>query len=145
MKNQLTEHFSLDELIRSTTATTRGICNMPYQAAIDNLQNLCQRVLEPLRQWAGVPVKISSGYRCRELNKAVGGVRTSQHTKVRPAGAGSTGSESTVPSTSSSGNTQAAKPGSTSPAVATKTRTANKSSNKKLAITQTVVASSCIL
>ena len=47
MKNQLTEHFSLDELIRSTTATTRGICNMPYQAAIDNLQNLCQR---PIRR-----------------------------------------------------------------------------------------------
>ena len=62
MKNQLTEHFSLDELIRSNTATTRGICNMPYQAAIDNLQNLCQRVLEPLRQWAGVP-DIATGKR----------------------------------------------------------------------------------
>ena len=85
MKNQLTEHFSLDELIRSNTATTRGICNMPYQAAIDNLQNLCQRVLEPLRQWAGVPVKISSGYRCRELNKAVGGVKNSQHIKGEAA------------------------------------------------------------
>ena len=136
MKNQLTEHFSLDELIRSNTAITRGICNMPYQAAIDNLQNLCQRVLEPLRQWAGVPVKISSGYRCRELNKAVGGVKNSQHIRarlptssspiLRPAGAGSSGSESTVPSTSSSGNTQAAKPGSTSPAVVTKTRTEDK-------------------
>lgn len=85
MKNQLTEHFSLDELIRSRTATTRGICNMPYQKAIDNLQNLCQRVLEPLRLFAKRPVIISSGYRCRALNDAVDGAKKSQHMKGEAA------------------------------------------------------------
>lgn len=77
--NQLTPHFSLDEFTRSTTASRLGICNEPSADSISNLQNLCQEVLEPLREHAGQPIVISSGYRCRRLNKAVGGVTRSQH------------------------------------------------------------------
>ena len=85
MKQQLSEHFSLEELIHSATATARGICNQPYGEAVSNLQNLCQQVLEPLRTFAGQPVVISSGYRCHALNRAVGGAKGSQHCRGEAA------------------------------------------------------------
>lgn len=76
---QLTEHFSLEEMVRSGTATALQIDNSPNQQIISRLKTLCQEVLEPLRQHFGVPVAISSGYRCPQLNKAVGGTKSSQH------------------------------------------------------------------
>lgn len=76
---KLSEHFSLAEFTRSATATARGIDNTPSSAVIENLRNLCEKVLEPLRQWYGKPITISSGYRCPELNKVVGGAKNSQH------------------------------------------------------------------
>ena len=79
MKNQLTKNFCLDELTRSATAIRYGICNEPPVEVISNLQNLCQEVLQPLRDHLGVPVVITSGYRCRRLNRLVGGVPNSQH------------------------------------------------------------------
>lgn len=75
---QLTPHFSLDEFIKSQTGDRMGIDNMPGAAALDNIKVLCERVLEPVRTQFG-PVFINSGYRGPELNKAVGGVSTSQH------------------------------------------------------------------
>ena len=79
MMEKLSDHFSLEEFTRSVTAARLGICNEPPVSAISNLQWLCQGVLEPLREHAGVPITISSGYRCRQLNDAVGGVKNSQH------------------------------------------------------------------
>ena len=82
---KLTQHFELDEFTRSATATANGIDNSlnPTKAGdrnvIENLQHLCQTVLEPLREFVNAPVVVSSGYRCSELNKMVGGVRNSQH------------------------------------------------------------------
>ena len=81
----LTEHFSLEEFTRSSTAQQSGICNTPSIEAISNLQNLCQEVLEPLRLHYGKPIHISSGYRCKELNNKVGGVKNSQHMKGEAA------------------------------------------------------------
>ena len=82
MKNdiQLSEHFKLSEFTRSATATARKIDNTPSQEVISNLKVLCQNVLEPLRAFAQQPIIISSGYRCPQLNSAVGGVYSSQHT-----------------------------------------------------------------
>ena len=51
---------------------------MPGAAELDCLKELCERVLEPIREHYG-PVFINSGYRCPDLNKAVGGASTSQH------------------------------------------------------------------
>ena len=82
---QLTQHFALNEFTRSATAIANGIDNSLDLAKADdrkvaeNLQYLCQTVLEPLREHFGMPVVISSGYRCKELNRVVGGVRNSQH------------------------------------------------------------------
>lgn len=77
---QLTEHFTLEEFTFSSTAKARGIDNtVSSQRVIENLRNLCEQVLEPLRSYANQPITISSGYRCKTLNKVVGGARNSQH------------------------------------------------------------------
>ena len=81
----LTPHFSLEEFTRSSTASAKGIDNSlnpsraDHRQVIENIKNLCEQVLEPLRQHFGQPVVISSGYRCPTLNRAVGGAKTSQH------------------------------------------------------------------
>ena len=76
---KLSPHFRLSEFIKSPTAAAKKIDNIPTLASVSNLQYLCENVLEPLRTFANCPVIINSGYRCLELNKAVGGVDTSNH------------------------------------------------------------------
>ena len=73
------KYFTIEELTRSTTARLRGIDNSPSQQVIDNLTALVDNVLDPLREAWGKPIAVNSGYRCRALNKAVGGVPASQH------------------------------------------------------------------
>lgn len=73
------KYFTIKELTRSTTAELRGIDNTPSQQVIDNLRALVENVLDPLREAWGAPIHVNSGYRCAALNKAVGGVPTSQH------------------------------------------------------------------
>ena len=73
------KYFTIKELTRSTTAELRGIDNTPSQQVIDNLTALVENVLDPLREAWGAPIHVNSGYRCAALNKAVGGVPTSQH------------------------------------------------------------------
>ena len=76
----LSPHFALGEFLRSGTAIKYGIDNTPQQAmVIIRLMMLCEMVLEPLRQHCGI-ITITSGYRCPQLNLAVGGVSGSQHT-----------------------------------------------------------------
>ena len=82
---KLTEHFTLEEMMRSETAQKRKIDNRITAAEADNLQRLCREVLEPLREHFGAPIRINSGFRCKELNKAVGGAPTSYHTQGRAA------------------------------------------------------------
>lgn len=76
---KLTEHFDLQEFTYSETAKRYGIKNKPKTLIIDNIKTLCEEILEPLRLEIGKPIHISSGYRCLELNKKIGGVPTSQH------------------------------------------------------------------
>ena len=76
---KLSDHFTLEEMVRSATATANKIDNTPRQAEIDWLKYLCVYVLEPLRKHMGRPISISSGYRCPRVNTLVGGVAKSQH------------------------------------------------------------------
>lgn len=75
---QLTKHFKLEEFTKSATAKRLGIDNTPSAEHIQNMKNLCEKALEPLREKFG-PIIIGSGYRCEKLNKAIGGSKTSQH------------------------------------------------------------------
>lgn len=78
---KLTTNFTLEEFIRSTTATRLHIINLPTREEIENIVELCRNVLQPIRDAYGKPIVVTSGYRCPKLNKAVGGVATSEHQK----------------------------------------------------------------
>lgn len=81
----LTKNFKLEEFNRSDTATRLKIENKAGISEITNLKRLCEKLLQPLRELYDKPFNINSGYRNTELNKAVGGVPTSQHTKGEAA------------------------------------------------------------
>lgn len=76
---KLTNNFKLEEFTRSNKAKEKGIKNVPNQTQINNLKILCENLLQPLRDIYQEPFIITSGFRNPELNKAVGGVSTSQH------------------------------------------------------------------
>ena len=76
---RLTEHFKLGEFTKSITAERLGISNEPGYEQMLALRHLCREVLEPLRQHYGKPIRVTSGFRCQQLNQAVGGVGNSQH------------------------------------------------------------------
>ncbi len=81
---QLSRHFRLSEFTRSATAMRYGIDNEPDVESVEALQNLCIHVLEPLRKRFGV-IKVTSGYRCPELNNKIGGSPSSQHLRGEAA------------------------------------------------------------
>lgn len=74
-------YFELDEFIRSDTAKKKRIDNFPTFEAVDNLNELVEKILDPLRAAYGLPITVSSGYRCEALNRAVKGVSSSVHMK----------------------------------------------------------------
>lgn len=84
----LTENFALEEFEQSETASRLGIDNSIHDyEVLMNIKALCEAVLQPLRNAMKMPLTISSGYRCDELNEAVGGVETSQHRGIGAAAA----------------------------------------------------------
>ena len=74
-------YFTNNELTDSPTAKRLGIKNEPTKEQWINLFAIRDNVLNPLREKFGKPIRITSGFRSPELNKAVGGKPTSQHTK----------------------------------------------------------------
>ena|SRR5437867_35445 len=75
---QLTDHFSLEELIASEIAARKGIDNTPSNEIIENLEVLAAG-LERVRAVLGQPIHVNSGYRCLALNTAIGGAPDSMH------------------------------------------------------------------
>jgi len=78
---RISEHISYKEGIYSRTATRLNITNEPDEDQMYYMQLLADEVFEPLRAYVGGPIKINSFYRCRQLNKAIGGSIKSQHCK----------------------------------------------------------------
>ena len=76
---KLSEHLDLSEVTRSESAKRNGISNMPTEAHIANFKLLAEKIFEPIRTHFRCPIIISSGYRSKELNAAIGGSLTSQH------------------------------------------------------------------
>jgi hypothetical protein len=76
---QLSEHFNLNEFTISQTATRKGIDNTPSAPVIERLRMLAA-TLERVRGLLGnSPIRISSAYRCKELNRAIGSGDSSAH------------------------------------------------------------------
>ena len=82
---ELSKSFTLNELTKSQEATRLGIENIPNEEHIENLKILCEKILQPLRDYYGLPVSISSGYRSIALCEAIGSSAKSQHTKGQAA------------------------------------------------------------
>jgi zinc D-Ala-D-Ala carboxypeptidase len=78
---KLSSHITLSEATKSQTALRLGILNQPSQKELEAMQLTAWQIFEPLRAWYGKPIGISSFYRSPELNKAIGGSKTSQHMK----------------------------------------------------------------
>jgi hypothetical protein len=76
---QLSKNLALAEVTRSETAKRKGISNMPTPEHLENFKKLAENVFQPIREHFGVPIHISSGYRSKALNTAVGGSLSSQH------------------------------------------------------------------
>lgn len=75
---RLTEHFSLEELTFSSTALRLGIDNTPSPEIVNHLL-IAATGMEHVRELLGFPIHVDSGYRCLELNSAVGGAPHSAH------------------------------------------------------------------
>lgn len=67
------------EVTRSDTAKRNGIDNSPTAEHLENLKVISEEVFDKVREYFGVPLFISSGYRSAALNKAIGGSATSDH------------------------------------------------------------------
>ena len=82
---QLSKNFSLAELVKSQTAERKGINNNPNEDNIENLQRLCEHILQPVRDHYGKVVSVSSGFRSPELCVAIGSSINSQHASGQAA------------------------------------------------------------
>jgi hypothetical protein len=81
----ISKSFTLNELTKSQEAIRLGIDNIPNEEHIENLKILCEKILQPLRDYYGMPVSVSSGYRSVALCEAIGSSAKSQHTKGQAA------------------------------------------------------------
>ena len=78
-KKKLSKNLSYKEGIFSNTAVKLGISNEPIEEHYLNMLVTAERLFQPIRDWCGHPIKINSMYRSEDLNKAIGGSKTSQH------------------------------------------------------------------
>jgi zinc D-Ala-D-Ala carboxypeptidase len=76
---KLSKYFTLKEVTKSETAVRKGIDNTPTDEIISQLKNTCETIMDVIREKYGKPIRVTSGYRCVELNKAIGGSSRSQH------------------------------------------------------------------
>lgn len=73
------KYFTIEELCASDTAKRRNIANNPTSDVRSALTTLIDKLLDPIREAWGKPIRVNSGFRGELLNKAVGGAKTSQH------------------------------------------------------------------
>ena len=78
---KLSNNLSLGEFTNSQTAKRRGIDNTPTAEHLEAAKALAENVFQPIREHFGCPIFVSSGYRSDALNEAIGGSKTSQHSK----------------------------------------------------------------
>ena len=81
----ISKHFALHEFLRSEAAARNDISMEPTTTVLANLTHLAREVLDPIREAAGCPIIVTSGYRPRELNTLIGGAANSDHLYGRAA------------------------------------------------------------
>jgi hypothetical protein len=87
-KIAVSDNFTLYEFLYSDTAERLKLVQFQEQislSCVDNIKLLCNYVLQPLRDYLGEPVKITSGYRSIQLNNAIKGVKNSEHLQGKAA------------------------------------------------------------
>ena len=80
---KISKHISKKEGIRSITALRLGIDNTPGEDELQNMKLIAEKVFEPLRDYVDGPIRINSMFRSKDLNRAIGGSRKSQHCQGR--------------------------------------------------------------
>lgn len=78
---QLSKNLTLNEVTKSNTATRLGIKNTPNEQHLLALKCIAVNVFQHIRDHFKCPIFVSSGYRGPDLNKAIGGSKSSQHCK----------------------------------------------------------------
>jgi len=78
---KLSENLSIAEATYSATALRKGIVNKPTVTHLISLKAVANNIFQPCREHFGKPLRVTSGYRSKELNKAIGGSNNSQHSK----------------------------------------------------------------
>ena len=81
LPEKLSANFSMKEFVASNTAKRKGIDNNPSLEHAEAALELFENIVQPIRDHFGTSIFLSSGYRSYELNKAIGGSQTSQHSK----------------------------------------------------------------
>lgn len=76
---RLSEHFTLEEMTRSQLAARHGIDNTPNDMQLENLKTLAKGMELVRTKLDSLPIIISSGFRCEDLNDLLGSKRTSAH------------------------------------------------------------------
>ena len=76
---KLSKNFNLSEFTESRIADKYDINNVPSATQIASLRDLVKNLMQPIRDYWGLPVRITSGYRCNALNVLIGGAEKSQH------------------------------------------------------------------
>lgn len=79
------KYFKLEEFIKSDSATRYKIDNTPSAQEKNNIIALVDNILDPLREAYKKPIIVTSGFRCKTLNDAIKGSKTSQHMKGQAA------------------------------------------------------------
>lgn len=79
MSKKISNHISYKEAIRSSTAKRKGIDNIPTTSQLANMKMVANKCFEPLREYHGKPIFVSSFLRSKALNAAIRGSKTSQH------------------------------------------------------------------
>lgn len=80
---KISKHISYKEAIKSNTALRLNLDNTPGDYEVSNMVGIATHLFEPLREYVGGPIKINSMFRSVDLNRAIGGSKSSQHCQGR--------------------------------------------------------------
>lgn len=78
---KLSEHFTLAEATKSSTANRLGVSNQPNETELEKMIYTAEQMEKVRKVLGDLPIRVSSWYRSPEVNRAVGGTPTSQHSK----------------------------------------------------------------